>query len=182
MKALGIILLVLIPLTMGWHTNQEQYNGPAIGETIDLRSVKDRNGRTLAEAIKVKSLAMVVVVNPNCGACTTAKDSLRSLRERAEKAGFVYYVLMIPDGSDTQKYFAFADSLNLKAESFVWSTADAKPPASLVTMTVPSHLLLTNEGLVVDKWLGIDKSASIQQATVNRIVAEAVAHLRSVRP
>lgn len=129
-------------------------SGPALGETVDLLSFKSRGGQTLAEALKKHSLAMLVLVDPNCGTCTTTKDSMDALRAKVEKTQIAYFVVMIPDGSDPQKYFDYADSLKLGSESFVWSNPNAKPPASLMTMTKPSHLQVTREGLIVEKWFG----------------------------
>ena len=129
-------------------------SGPAVGETVDLLSFRSRSGQTLAEAVKTHSLAMLVLVDPNCGTCTTTKESMNALRDKVEKTRIAYFVVMIPDGSETQKYFEYADSLKLGAESFVWSNANAKPPASLLTMTKPSHLQVTAEGLIVEKWSG----------------------------
>ena len=131
--------------------------GPAVGETIDLKSFQTRSGRTLFEAMKEHSVAMLVVVDPNCSTCANVKDSLRGLRERVEKTRIAYYVVMIPDGTDAQKYFSFADSLKLDVESFVWNNADAKP-GSLASITKPAHLQITNEGLIVEKWLGIPQN------------------------
>lgn len=129
-------------------------SGPAVGETVDLLSFQSRSGQTLAQALKKHSLAMLVLVDPNCGTCTTTKNNMDALRERVEKAHIAYFIVMIPDGSETEKYFEYADSLKLGTESFVWSNANAKPPASLMTMTKPSHLQVTREGLIVEKWLG----------------------------
>ena len=137
-------------------------------EVIDLALWRDRKGRTLAEASAGHSVVMVVLVNPNCATCASLKDSLKALRARTEKSGMGYYVLMIPDGSDTDKYFAYADSLNLGAEAFVWSNTEAKPPASLATMSVPSHVLLSNEGKVegryeariLNVWAGVPENTS----------------------
>ena len=131
--------------------------GPAVGETIDLRSFQTRSGVTLLQAMKQHSIAMLVLVDPNCGTC--AQDSLRALRERVEKTRIAYFVVMIPDGTDAQKYFSFADSLKLDVDSFVWNSTDAKP-ASLVSMMKPSHLQITNEGLIVQKWSGIPQNTS----------------------
>jgi len=131
--------------------------GPAVGETIDLKSFQSRSGRTLFEAMKEHSVAMLVVVDPNCSTCTNVKDTLRTLRERVEKSRIAYYVVMIPDGTDPQKYFSFADSLKLDVESFVWSNANVKP-GSLASMTKPSHLQITNEGLIVEKWAGVPQN------------------------
>jgi hypothetical protein len=128
--------------------------GPALGDTIDLLAWSTRDGRTLAQVIKGHSLAMLLVVNPSCGTCTDAKDGFSTLRERVGKPGIPYYVLMIPDSTDTQKFFSYADSLKLNVDVFVWSSKEMKAPTSLSTMAVPSHLLVTNEGLVVNKWPG----------------------------
>jgi len=128
--------------------------GPALGETIDLLSWSTRDGRTLAQVIKGHSLAMILLVNPSCGTCADAKEGFSTLRERVGKPGIPYYVLMIPDSTDTQKFFSYADSLKLNADVFVWSSKESKAPASLATMATPSHLMVTNEGLVVNKWPG----------------------------
>ena len=129
--------------------------GPALGETLDLLSWSTRDGRTLAQVMKGHSLSMILLVSPSCGTCADAKDGFRTLRERAGKPGIPYYVLMIPDSStDTQKFFSYADSLKLNVDVFVWSSKEMKAPTSLATMAVPSHLMVTNEGLVVETWPG----------------------------
>lgn len=136
----------------------QDQTGPAVGETIDLKSFQTRSGRTLSEAMKENSIAMLVLVDPSCGTCASLKDSLRTLRERVEKTRIAYYVVMIPDGTDEAKYFSFADSLKLDVESFVWNNPSAKP-GSLASMTKPSHLQITNEGLIVQKWSGIPQNS-----------------------
>lgn len=139
-------------------------DGTALPEVIDLRSWRDRKGRTLADVNQGHSMALVVLVSPNCDTCAKAKDSIEALRERAKKAGMAYYVLMIPDSTETEKYFSYADSLGFDAESFVWSNAEAKASATLTTMPVPSHVLLSTdrfEGRIVNRWAGVPPSTSI---------------------
>jgi hypothetical protein len=133
--------------------------GPAVGETIDLKSFQTRTGITLWQAMRQHSIAMLVLIDPNCGDCANAQDTLRALRERVEKTRIAYYVVMIPDGTDPQKYFSFADSLKLDVDSFVWNSTDAKP-GSLASMMKPAHLQITNEGLIVQKWSGIPQNTS----------------------
>jgi len=154
LKHKTIVALSLIVFCAGLAHAQ---SGPAVGETIDLKSFQSRSGSTLFEAMKQHSVAILVLVDPNCDTCVSVQDTLRTLRERVEKSRIAYYVVMIPDGSDPQKYFSFADSLKLDVESFVWSNADAKP-GSLVMMTKPSHLQVTNEGLIVEKWSGVPQN------------------------
>lgn len=148
---LGLCALFFVS---GVFAQAKAQSGPALGETVDLLSFKSRGGQTLAEALKKHSLAMLVLVDPNCSTCTTTKESMDALRAKVEKAQIAYFVVMIPDGSDPQKYFEYADSLKLGSESFVWSNPNSKPPASLMTMAKPSHLQVTREGLIVEKWSG----------------------------
>jgi hypothetical protein len=154
-------------------------SGPATGDTLNLEAFRSRSGASLARSIKGRSLAMVVFVDPNCTACTNSRDSFRSLRERVAEPGIAYYVLMLAEG-DRQSLFAYADSLKLDAEAFVWSTDAGKLPASLGTMALPSHLLITTEGLIVNKWLGTPQSTSMSESMVNQTTAESVKHLRSL--
>ena len=151
---IGLFVLFCVGSVFAPARAQDLAAGPAVGEQIDLLSFRSRNGQTLAEAVKKSSLAMLVLVDPNCGTCTATKDNIAALRERVEKTRIAYFVVMVPDSSETQKYFEFADSLKLGADSFVWSNTNAKPPASLLTMTKPSHLQVTAEGLIVGKWSG----------------------------
>ena len=171
MSARPTIVLTIITLLAGlavWSQHptvraETFQDGPAVGDTLDLRSWRDRKGRTLAEVNAGHSLALVAFVTPNCETCLKTNDAMQKLRERAGKANIAYYVLMIPaDGADAQQYYSYADSLKIDAESFVWSNPDAKAPASLNTMPVPYHLLLTNEGLVANKWAGVPSSVSTQ--------------------
>ena len=155
-KLLVALCLVVLCVTPALAQTQDAA-GPAVGETIDLLSFKTRSGRTLFEAMKEHSIAMLVVVDPNCGACTEVQASLRALRERVGKTRIAYFVVMIPDGTDAQKYFSFADSLKLDVESFVWSNADAKP-GTLASIAKPAHLQITNEGLIVEKWPGVPQN------------------------
>jgi hypothetical protein len=160
-KLLFALGVVVVCVAGGFvHASTQDPQGPPVGGTIDLLSFRSRSGRTLADVMKQHSLAMVLLVDPSCETCATSKDSLKALREVVEKAKIAYYVVMIPDSTDTEKYFAFAESLNLGVEAFVWSNAAAKPPASLATMSKPSHLHVTSEGLIVRTWAGIPEKIS----------------------
>ena len=152
------VALCLIVFCAGLAHAQDM-GGPAVGETIDLKSFQTRNGVTLFDTMKQHSLAMLVLVDPNCGTCANMQDTLRALRERVEKTHIAYYLVMIPDGTDPQKYFGYADSLKLDVDSFVWNSTDAKP-GSLASMMKPAHLQITNEGLIVQKWSGIPQNTS----------------------
>lgn len=159
-KTFAALCLIVFCVTAGLaHATAQDPASPPPGETIDLKSFQTRSGSTLFEAMKSHSLAMLVLVDPNCGECTKVKDSLRALQERVEKTRIAYYVVMVPDGTDKEKYFDFADSLKLDVEAFVWTNADAKP-GSLASMSKPSHVHITREGLIVEKFPGVPSSTS----------------------
>ena len=164
-KQIVISFVVLCLLAVGFVTALPAQTNVQDGvEVIDLRSWRNQKGQTLADVNQGHSMALVVLVNPNCDTCAKAKTSIENLRERAKKAGMGYYVLMIPDGTDTQKYFSYADSLKIEVEAFVWSNAEAKASATLATMPVPSHVLMSTdrfEGRIANKWAGVPPSNSI---------------------
>jgi hypothetical protein len=64
--------------------------GPAVGETIDLKSFQTRSGVTLFDAMKKHSIAMLVLVDPNCCTCSSVQDRLRALRASVEKTQMAY--------------------------------------------------------------------------------------------
>ena len=162
-KHIALSFVVLCLLSVGL-VAQAQTNVQDGVEVIDLRSWRDQKGRTLADVNQGHSMALVVLVSPNCDTCAKEKNAIENLRARAKKAGIAYYVLMIPDGTDTQKYFSYADSLKIGAEAFVWSNPDAKASATLTTLPVPSHVLMSTdrfEGRIANKWSGVPPSDSI---------------------
>ena len=159
--AFGFVFLCLLSVGV---TAQAQTNVQDGVEVIDLRSWRDQRGRTLADVNQGNSMALVVLVSPNCDTCANLKNSIENLRERVKKAGMAYYVLMIPEGTDTQKYFSYANSLKIGAEAFVWSNPDARASATLTTMPAPSHVLLSTdrfEGRIANKWTGVPPTDSI---------------------
>ena len=149
-------MIVCALLLMGVVSTHAQTAPPA-EETIDLKSFRSRSGQTLFEAAKGHSLVMVVMVSPNCDTCTKSREIFEKLKARVNQPKIPYFVVMLSDGTDKQKYFDYADSLKLGVESFVWSSTETKAPALLTNMAVPSHLMVTNEGLVVNKWPGANQ-------------------------
>jgi hypothetical protein len=67
------------------HASTQDPAGTAT-ETIDLLSFKSRSGGTLAQVMKQHSLAMVLLVDPNCATCASSTDTLRALRDRVEQS------------------------------------------------------------------------------------------------
>ena len=165
-KHIAVSFVVLCLLGIGLIA-QAQTNVQDGIEVIDLRFWTNQKGLSLAHVNQGHSMALVVLVSPNCNTCAKSRNAMEELRESAKKAGIAYYVLMIPDGTDTQKYFSYADSLKINAESFVWMNPDVKASPTLTTMPVPSHVLLSIndrfEGRIANKWAGVPPATSLAQ-------------------
>ncbi len=185
--AISVVLCAfafVMPLQARVHSEATFQDGQTQAEVIDLRSWTDRKGRNLADVNQGHSLALVIIVSPNCYDCTTQKGSIELLREHAKKAGMGYYVLMTPEPTDTEKYFSFADSLKLDVDSFVWSNTEVKAPASLSAMMVPTHVLMStdrSEGRIVKTWQGIPPSARVPR-TLEELNAKFFKHSGRVVP
>lgn len=52
-------------------------------------------------------------------------------------------------------------------------------PSSLSQMVVPSHLLLSKDGIVVNKWPGTHQDPVVRQQMVNQITTDVIEHLRT---
>lgn len=164
-KHIAVSFVVLCLLGVGLIAQAQRIiqDGPGV---MDLRFWLDREGHSLGDVNQGHSMALVVLVDPKCDTCAKLSDDMEELRERAKKAGIAYYVLMIPDGTDTQKYFTYADSLKINAKAFVWSDPTVKTPVSLMGVTVPSHVLMSTdrfEGRIVNKWAGVPPLTSLAQ-------------------
>ena len=173
-KQIAVSFVVLCALAIGLviavqaraHTETSLQDGQT-QEVIDLRWWTDRKVRTLADVNQGHSMALVIIVSPNCYTCTTQKGSIELLREHAKKAGMGYYVLMTSAPTDVEKYFSFVDSLKLDVESFVWSNPEVKASATLTKMMIPSHVLMSTdrfEGRIVKTWEGIPLSANVPRS------------------
>ena len=95
-KLLVALAVVAFCVTGGLtHATTQDPAGTAT-ETIDLLSFKSRSGGTLAQVMKQHSLAMVLLVDPNCATCASSTDTLRALRdlclanERADEERAIY--------------------------------------------------------------------------------------------
>ena len=189
-----ILATSLTALIMRWHYNPQPVSGgfdfsarregpasgPLIGDRIDLAIPKERNGRTLAEAVRGSSFCMIAIVDPHCAACKAATGQMRGIDRRLRKPGVPYFVLMLSDSSDTASYFQYASSLGVgSSEAFVWSMLEAQAPSSLSQMVVPSHLLLSKDGIVVNKWPGTHQDPVVRQQMVNQITTDVIEHLRT---
>jgi hypothetical protein len=150
--------------------------GPKVGDRINLARLKTQEGVSLASMTR-NNMVMVVLVDPNCGACKAATDEMHDIRNRIAASGIRYYAASVTTLQPSAQFVEYTMSLGIRSPAFLWQRQDETPPESLFTMVLPSHLLLDANGLIVRKWPGTDQSANVREKMANQIVKETVAEV-----
>lgn len=151
--------------------------GPKVGDRINLSRLSTQDGETLAD-LAGNNLVMLVLVDPECGACKAASDEMRDVQNRIARAGIGYYPASVTARQSPSEFLEYTQSLGIRGPALLWQEQDESPPASLFGMVLPSHLLLDNSGVIVRKWPGTDKSPQVRRRMANQIVADTVEELK----
>lgn len=147
-----------------------EWRGPEIGYKLDLTRLQDRNGNSLASVVG-KGPAMLVSVNSQCGMCSIATDQMLRLRNELSSKGLNYYVLFFVS-QNPEADFQYADTLNLRAQTFVWNAKSGPPPEDVFKMAAPSHLLIKGDGTVIRVWPGSYAEKSVRDRMAQQILAD----------
>lgn len=150
-----------------------EWRGPDIGEQLDLKQLKGKDGATLADVIG-KRPAILVAVNPDCGMCTLAADEMRYIRDQISSTGIGYYPVSFQPTDEGVDLTAYTDSLGLGKVAFQWSTGAPSPQDSIINMTSPSHLLVGLDGTIIKVWPGSYGEKSVRDRMGKQIVADSL--------
>jgi hypothetical protein len=83
-----------------------------------------------------------------------------------------YYLVSFTPPPLNVDFFKYGDSLRVDASSFLWDTASGAAPSSILTMTVPSHLLVKNDGTVLCVWPGSYEDKAVRDRMAQQILAD----------
>ncbi len=115
---------------------------------------------------------MLGIVDPECGACTIAKDQITLIREGIQNTDVEYILVSFTSKASVKEFSAYADSFNLSSTSFLWKDNSNPSPESLLTMVVPSHFLIDSDGKILRKFHGTDKEISVRKRMAKQIIKE----------
>lgn len=152
--------------------------GPRIGEQIDLTKLINSEGNTMASIAGTKPI-MIVPISRSCAMCKIATDQIRDVRERVQRFGVQFFPVLVTPSKQVSSFFSYATSLNIGSSAYIWSSEYSPPPESLLTIIVPSHLLLDHTGVVLGKWPGGHKEETMRKRMANQIVADTAEVLSS---
>lgn len=154
----------------GTHMNLE-WSGPKAGERIDLQRFSGPGGEKITDTFGGEIL-MLATVDPDCAASRVARDELYDVRENLAGADVPYVLVSATVKRPPEEFYKYAASLGVAAPAFIWSSKEGPPPESLLTMVVPSHLLVRRDGTILRTWPGSSQDKKLRFHMVNQIVAD----------
>lgn len=142
------------------------WHGPNVGERVDLRGLKAINGDPFPE-LQPNGIILLTVVNPRCEMAEISRDLIEKVR-LAAKARNVY-VAMVSFSPDNEDFYAYATSKFDYTTIFSWQGEEVLASESLRNLVVPSHLILNDQNIVLNKFLGSSKDVEKRNEISNAI-------------
>lgn len=146
------------------------WRGPALGEKIDLTRLKAADASELGQLLG-KQPVMLASINPTCAMCSVAKDEMQFVREHVVPAGVQYYAVCFRPVDSISNFYEYANSIGIAAPTFEWQ-GEVAPPLSILDMTVPSHLLIAQDGTVLQVWPGSSNEKEVRDRMGSQIVED----------
>jgi hypothetical protein len=146
----------------------ESWKGPAIGEKIDLKMLKAADGTGITPLLG-KQPIMLASINPTCGMCKVAREEMLVVREGVVAEGVQYFAVCFNPTGPAQDFFEYAKALKFPEPALKWE-GEVPPQGSVLDMTVPPHLLLNQEGIVLQVWPGSSTEKDIRQRMASQII------------
>lgn len=148
-------------------------SGPKAGERLDLQRFAGRNGEQLPAAVS-GDVFMLATVDPDCAAAGAARDELHDVRQQLARAHVPYLLVSATNSHPPGDFFKYAESLGVDAPAFLWTSKEVSPPASLLSMVIPSHILVRRDGTILCTWPGTSQSKRVRFRMANQIIADTV--------
>lgn len=145
--------------------------GPKDGEVIDLLSLRDENGVSIANKTASR-LILLTVVDPSCPACKETADQFQFLNNEVKKIGVNYYIVCFSPKVQAGELSEYKTSLNLDTESMSWSNDFSKILPSIKAIAFPSHILVDSKGIVIKTFPGTSNETRIRDRMVRQVFYE----------
>ncbi len=99
----------------------------------------DENNKSLSE-VSNRQLILLSVVDPECGACRTAKDQMKFLQESLKIKDVDYFIISFSQKLSPVELAQYVKSMNLTANTYSWTGNYEDIIPSIDKMVLPSHI------------------------------------------
>lgn len=148
--------------------------GSSISSKIDLARLVDKDNISLDRSIGERPVMLVPIV-PECGMCILANDQMRIVKQGIEAVGITYCLVLITPSDRASEFFDYADLFQLEdSTAYKWNFTNGPPREELLTITTPSHILVSNQGIVIQKWPGSSSKGDMRIRMANQIIADTI--------
>ncbi len=151
-----------------FYTDKED---PQVGEIINLQGLKDKNEKSFQDTEHGK-LILLVIVDPECGACEIAKDQMRWIQEGIKDSEIEYVFVSFTSKKTTSDFSSYIHKNYQSRNSFLWKDSSLPSPKSLFTTPVPSHILIDSNGKILKTFFGTQRDKSLRKRTADKIIKE----------
>ncbi len=145
-----------------------------IGQQFPLDQLTDQHTNLLS-AKPLHNLTVIAVVDPDCPACEIAIDQIREVKNISEANGIGFNCVAFSLINEHERLVDYCTLLGTSTPAFA-----LKPDANLThsgfaTLVVPSFLLLSRSGTIMNVFPGTDASDEVRKLMVKSMMAEVLA-------
>jgi hypothetical protein len=159
-------------------SEDEPWKGPKVGSRLDIKSLVGQDGRALSDEMQGK-IAMLILVDPGCGACRASSDQMRKVRDEISRERVPYFVVTFSSTISPDQFATYAASLGLNEPFFLRLHKDQPLAPELLGLVLPTHLLIDAEGTILRRWPGTSKTGLVREIMADRIVSDTLLALKN---
>jgi peroxiredoxin len=144
--------------------------GLNVGEIIPINSLIDETGKPLSEKNN-KDFILLVIIDPECGACKIAKDQIDIVFSQIENdkvaVAFVSFTT-----KQNEKFFRYVNQSYPNKMTFVPNDFQSEYAKNLATMVVPSQILIDSSGKILAKFPGTNQETIMRRKMAHQIIKD----------
>jgi peroxiredoxin len=150
---------------------QLTWNGPELGEKVNLSKLKDINGEFFINNLKNEK-ALIVSIHPDCGMCHTATDHIQKVLDEASINSYDVALVSFDPTVSIERIINYKETVGLPYRSYAYRGSESEILPSLSKMVTPSFILVNPDGIILKKYPGSSADARIRRAMIKEILSD----------
>jgi hypothetical protein len=150
---------------------QLTWNGPELGERINLTKLEDINGELFINKRKNEK-ALIVFIHPDCGMCRLASDQIQKTLNEASINSYDIGLVSFNPNISIERINNYQTTAGLPYSSYAWKGTESEILPSLSKMITPSFIVVDSDGIILKKYPGSSADARIRRAMIKEIIGD----------